>query len=254
MKKILIIFAVAIITFLVMSGIVVYAGITKNTQTKTITMPNGDIIALTHTYTECPVCPVCPTITPESEPEPEPIVVPNTCGNDKYCWHTGITATIFWIGEPQGNGSSEDNAVSAYDGDWQAHYGGYDDYQCRNGWHPCGFTPKENPFYVTVPYENTHLKNRWVRIERNGITAYGQVEDSGPYVYHDYNYVYKCAPKPLNRRANNAGMDVSPALRDYLKFEGLNNDENKVNWQFVDWECVEPGPWKEIITRSEYNW
>jgi hypothetical protein len=39
-----------------------------------------------------------------------------SCGGGStvsYPLHTDITATVFWIGEPQGDGSSEDNAVSA---------------------------------------------------------------------------------------------------------------------------------------------
>ncbi|MGI9332403.1 MAG: hypothetical protein ACR2RL_04525, partial [Gammaproteobacteria bacterium] len=35
--------------------------------------------------------------------------------NTGYPLHTNITATAFWVGEPVGNGSSEDNALSAYD-------------------------------------------------------------------------------------------------------------------------------------------
>ncbi len=43
-----------------------------------------------------------------------------------YPLHTNIVATVFWIGEPVGNGSTENNAVSAYDDRRQLHYGGVD--------------------------------------------------------------------------------------------------------------------------------
>ncbi|MBA3285845.1 MAG: hypothetical protein H0U27_12410, partial [Nitrosopumilus sp.] len=56
--------------------------------------------------------------------------------SSKYPIHKNITATVFWIGEPVGNGSSEDNTLSAWDDEWQKNYGGYDDYVNRNGYYP----------------------------------------------------------------------------------------------------------------------
>lgn len=199
-----------------------------------------------------------------------------------YPLHTGIVATVFWVGEPQGNGSSEDNALSAWDDAWESHYGGYDDYINRNGYYPVAFIPKENPFYLDLPYndftnngtrrpnalevipwskerdwndDESLMKNRWVKIKRNDNICYGQIEDAGPYVYNDYNYVFGVNnERPQSTRANNAGMDVSPALRDCLKFNGLNNADNKVDWQFVDFVDVPDGPWRQIITSSQIYW
>lgn len=206
---------------------------------------------------------------------------PAASGRD-FPVHTGITAAVFWIGEPIGNGSSEDNALSAWDDEWQERYGGYDDYENRNGYYPLGFIPKENPFYLDLPYNdfddngarkpNAHnvvpwagekewgpresmMKNRWVKITYEGNTCYGQIEDAGPYEYDDHAYVFGTDDqRPKNKRANSAGMDVSPALRDCLKFRGLNNVNNKVDWQFVDFSDVPDGPWKEIVTTSQINW
>jgi len=198
----------------------------------------------------------------------------------KYFLHKNITATVFWIGEPQGAGSSEDNAVSAWDDEWQKSYGGYDDPYNRNGYFPQGFTPKENPFYLDLPYndfnddgerkanaydvvtwasekqwteDESMMKNRWVKLFKNGSVCYGQIEDTGPYEYNDYNYVFGTSI-PKNKLANNAGLDVSPALRDCLQFEGLNTDENQVDWQFVEIGDVPAGPWKQIVTASQINW
>ncbi|MDQ3076963.1 MAG: hypothetical protein M3Q63_02860 [bacterium] len=198
----------------------------------------------------------------------------------RYPLHKNITATVFWVGEPVGNGSSEDNALSAWDDEWQKSYGGYDDYVNRNGYYPAGFIPKENPFYVDVPYndfdddgnrkpnaydvvpwahekvwgeEESMMKNRWVKITKNNVTCYGQNEDAGPYEYDDYAYVFGTQP-PKNKEANNAGMDISPALRDCLTFEGLNTDSNKVDWQFIDEKDVPEGPWKTIVITSQINW
>lgn len=196
--------------------------------------------------------------------------------------HTNITATVFWVGEPIGNGSSENNAVSAWDDAWQKHFGCFDNPEKRTGYFPTGCTPKENPFYLDLPYndftndgdrkptalqivpwakekawgENESLmKNRWVKITKGSETCYGQLQDAGPYEYDDARYVFGTKDeRPKSTEANNAGMDVSPALRDCLKFEGINNDENTVSWQFVKERDVPTGPWKQIVTTRQIYW
>lgn len=212
-----------------------------------------------------------------------------------YPLHTNITATVFWIGEPVGNGSTEDNAISAYDDRWLAHYGGTDPYAParRYPWFP-PFRPHENPFYLDVPYDDfadngkarrdrlqvvpwasaakaalgaaaatgnpySLMKNRWVEIVHSRSAAqrvcYGQIEDAGPYVYDDAAYVFGTGdPRPRSRLATNAGMDVSPALRDCLGFNGLNNDENRVDWRFVDASQVPAGPWRRVVTTRQVFW
>jgi len=216
--------------------------------------------------------------TPDtSKPETVPV-------KSAYSLHTNITATVFWAGEPKGGGSSENNALSAWDDAWQKHFGCFDDPFNRNGYHPKGCTPKENPFYFDLPYDDfdwegsdgrrsganqvipwakskkwqedeSMLKNRWIKIIKGNEVCYGQWEDAGPYVYNDARYVFgKNDERPKSKEANNAGMDVSPALRDCLKFKGLNNDANKVSWQFVEAKDVPSGPWKNIITTSGTYW
>ncbi len=198
-----------------------------------------------------------------------------------YPVHTGITATVFWVGEPAGpDNTFIDNIQSAWDDKWETHYGGYDDYSNRNGYLPAGFTPHENPFYFDLPYNDfpnsgvrktaaastvywgnskvwgsgeSMLKNRWVKLMRNGVACYAQWEDSGPFQYDDAAYVFGTA-QPKNTLANNAGMDVSPATRDCLGFNGLNNAANKLDWQFVDDQDVPPGPWTQIVTTSPTDW
>jgi hypothetical protein len=52
-------------------------------------------------------------------------------------------------------------------------------------------------------------------------------------------------PKPnLNR---NAGLDVSPAVRDYL---GLS-DLDVCDWKFVEFREVPPGPWARYGDNNE---
>jgi len=219
-------------------------------------------------------------IEPEAEPQPkadQPLAEELV---QEYPLHENITATVFWVGEPQGGGSSEDNSLSAWDDEWQKNFGGYDDPYCRKDHYPCSFISKENPFYLSLPYndftdngerkseaynlvpwanqkewaeDESMMKNKWVKITREDKTCYGQVEDTGPYQYDDYNYVFNNF-EPINKRANSAGLDVSPALRDCLGFAGLNNADNKVDWQFVDFKNVPAGPWTEIITTSQINW
>lgn len=199
-----------------------------------------------------------------------------------YPLHTNITATVFWVGEPVGNGSSENNAISAWDDAWQKHFGCFDNPTSRTYYFPTGCTPKENPFYLDLPYNDfteqgtrkadalnvvpwakeknwssteSLMKNRWVKISRASFVCYGQVEDAGPYEYNDSAYVFgQNDARPKSLEANNAGLDVSPALRDCLHFTGLNNDENQVNWQFIEQTNVPPGPWKNTITSSQIFW
>ena len=92
------------------------------------------------------------------------------------------------------------------------------------------------------------VKNRWIEIIKGDKTAYAQWEDAGPFVYDDKNYVFGNS-SPKNKLNNNAGLDVSPAVRDYA---GLYDDnQNMVSWKFVDLNEVPDGPWKKIMTTSQ---
>jgi len=186
-----------------------------------------------------------------------------------YPVHT-VTATTFWVGEPADSDSFFiSNAPSAWDDHWEDHFGGVDDPAHRAGWQPAAFTPRENPFYVALPYNDLDdndqvkasaaaipwaaervagqsvLKNRWVRIERAGKVAYAQWEDVGPLSEDDAGYVFGTAA-PANPANESAGIDVSPAVQDQLGLDGLNT----VSWQFVDRADVPPGPWLTIVTTS----
>ncbi|WP_167042541.1 hypothetical protein [Salinibacterium sp. ZJ454] len=155
-----------------------------------------------------------------------------------------------------------------------------------NGYFPHHIIPQENPFYLDLPYDDVNdpegfamrgsvipwaddapyrdriedrdfslMKNRWVRIRANGRTCYGQIQDAGPGEYHDAQYVFGTDDaRPANQRYNNAGMDVSPALNGCLRFKDLNGENDRVNWQFVEFEDVPEGPWLRIVTTSGVNW
>lgn len=191
-------------------------------------------------------------------------------------WHSGVTSTIFWIGEKEGpqNGYIS-NSKSAWDEDWTSHYGGIDDPKNRNGYFPSGFLPNENPFYIALPYndlddngerkddalfripwamkshikEGSLLKDRWVAIKKGNKTAYAQWEDVGPFGEDDWSYVFGPSP-PKNMKNQRAGIDCSPAVRDYL---GLL-DIDKISWKFVDFKDVPPGPWLLIVNGYGQHW
>jgi len=191
-----------------------------------------------------------------------------------YPVHRKVTASVFWVGENDAGRPGRGNTVSAWDKYWVAHYGGIDTPHDRWGYFPAGFFPKENPFYVALPYNDfrgrrkrsahrvvywagekkwgsreSMCKNRWVKIVKGGKTAYAQWEDVGPFLDDDAAYVFGTRP-PGNRRNHRAGIDVSPAVRDYL---GLR-DIDRVDWQFVPAGQVPEGPWTVIVTTSQTCW
>ena len=84
-------------------------------------------------------------------------------------------------------------------------------------------------------------KDRWVAIHKANRTVYAQWEDAGPFRTDHWQYVFgNERPKPnLNR---GAGLDVSPAVRDYL---GLK-ETDVTDWRFVDFREVPRGPWSNL--------
>lgn len=205
--------------------------------------------------------------------------VPDNLAHDgkKYFLHKNIVTTIFWVGEKPGfQNNFIANFSSAWDKDWKNSFGGKDDPHERDGLLPEDFTPRENPFYFALPYndfdrngnrkqeifekapwskekkwngDKSLCKNRWIRIIKDGRSAYAQWEDVGPFREDDSGYVFGDS-LPANEKGARAGLDVSPATRDYL---GLG-EVSIVDWQFVDEEDVPDGPWKKIITESQINW
>ncbi|MFH1503604.1 MAG: hypothetical protein ABIE36_03020 [Candidatus Diapherotrites archaeon] len=193
-----------------------------------------------------------------------------------YPIHKDISVTFFWVGE-SANEENEfiSNKASAWDDNWQEHFGGIDAPYNRNEYYPVGFIPEENPFYFALPYNDFNengnrksnsnkiywfneknytetesmLKNRWIKITKGNIIAYAQWEDVGPFNENDINYVFGNS-EPKNKINNHAGLDISPAVRDYLNLE----DIDIVDWQFVDFSDVPEGPWKQIITPSQIFW
>jgi len=184
----------------------------------------------------------------------------------RYPWRNGIVTTTFWVGEVATRRNPVPNHASSWDRDWAKNYGGYDDPDPANraDYIPAKFTPQQNPFYCALPYNDTTrgttkpeasrvipwfkeaferpgksvLKGRWVAIRYKGRIAYAQWEDCGPFRTDHWQYVFG-NERPKANLNQGAGLDISPAVRDYL---GMKSTD-VTDWRFVDFEEVPQGPW-----------
>lgn len=187
----------------------------------------------------------------------------------KHKWHHQITATVFWVGEQPTARNPTPNTASSWDPLWQQSFGGVDDPVRRDGYQPYGFAPRMNPFYIALPYNDltpngTHrseapdvipwfwdayrgqsisvCEDRWVAIHHRGRICFAQWKDVGPFRTDDWEYVFKGHPPKPNPNQN-AGIDLSPAVRDFLGIRG----KAKVDWRFVEENEVRQGPWAEWV-------
>ena len=208
--------------------------------------------------------------------EPQ-VFVPTTSrfSSTRYPWKTDIVTTVFWIGEMPTTNNPVPNHKSSWDPNWTRNYGGYDnpDSSRRHDYIPINFVPRQNPFYIALPYNDVSrgqfkpeaplvvpwfkqafvrqglsvCKGRWVAVRRGNRVCYAQWEDCGPFRTDHYQYVFRNErPRPnLNR---GAGLDVSPAVRDYL---GLG-PTSLTDWQFVEVRDVPPGPWRNYGDNNNF--
>lgn len=191
--------------------------------------------------------------------------------NSGYKWKRDIVTTYFWVGQGSSGYNSTTNYASAWDGKWTSSFGGIDNPTTREAsltgtiTMPKKFAPTRNPYYVALPFndikypkiaakyvpwwnEDAHKKNRyqsqcqgrWLAIEYNGKVCFAQWEDVGPLRYDHASYVF--GDSRPTREHSNAGLDVSPAVKDYLGLTGLN----KTSWRFVEDDEVPYGPWIEF--------
>lgn len=191
---------------------------------------------------------------------------PRDTFRDDEAWKRNVVATIFWIGERPTENNPTPNNKSAWDQNWQANYGGYDDPNRRDGYFPADFIPNLNPFYIALPYNDigknyrhrpeaskvipwfweryrgdglSVCKGRWVAMHFEGRVCYAQWEDVGPFEVDHFEYVFGNEdPRPNRNKA--AGIDVSPAVRDFLNLQS----GQRLEWKFVEDHEVPPGPWK----------
>lgn len=185
--------------------------------------------------------------------------------------HRDVLTTVFWIGErAKAHSGWSSNFDSAWDMRWKENFGGLDSPVYRKGYFPARFRPKQNPFYVALPFNDISnpeylescpilqsfrslkrsgirsvCKNRWIQISWNGKVCYAQWQDVGPVFTDDYNYVFG-GEEPRATEKDMAGLDVSPAVRDFMKFKG----NPRTQWRFVSDTDVPNGPWKVVVTRT----
>ncbi|MBV8814414.1 MAG: hypothetical protein JO271_07980 [Verrucomicrobia bacterium] len=175
-----------------------------------------------------------------------PLTLPSGYSTAFRPWKTGITATTFWVGESP-TPDDPGNLASAWDPNWTATSKG------------------QNPFYVALPYNDVAgghtkpearsiipwfreafvrdgqsvLKDRWIAIRKGARVCYAQWEDVGPFQVDHWQYVFgNEMPRPNVN--HNAGIDLSPAVRDYLEMSGID----QCDWKFVEAHEIPEGPWK----------
>lgn len=198
--------------------------------------------------------------------EPQVVTSGNRSGFNRYPWKKNIVTTVFWVGEMPTANNPVPNHKSSWDPSWARNFGGYDnpDITQRKNFLPKKFIPRQNPFYVALPYNDVTrgttkpearkaipwfkqaferpgksvCKGRWLAIRHGSRIAYAQWEDCGPFRTDHWQYVFgNELPRPnLNQ---GAGLDVSPAVRDYLGIGG----KDVCDWKFVEAKDVPPGPW-----------
>ncbi|MFT3992589.1 MAG: hypothetical protein QM680_14430 [Luteolibacter sp.] len=189
----------------------------------------------------------------------------------KTQWKRNVVATVFWVGELPTVNNPTPNIQSAWDQNWQQNFGGYDEPGQRNGYLPAGFTPSLNPFYIALPYNDVAkggvhrpeastvipwfwerfrgdgisvCKGRWLAVHYRGKVCYAQWEDVGPFEVDHWQYVFGLE-NPRQNRNQGAGIDVSPAVRDFLQLPG----GGIVEWRFVEDYEVPRGPWSSWLTQ-----
>ncbi len=205
----------------------------------------------------------CPT--PMATPAPVCAAEPAAVAS-RYPWKRDIVTTTFWIGEKAAKNNPVPNRASSWDKDWAAHYGGTDTptRSERTDFRPAAFVPGQNPFYVALPYNDVQMnglkpeaqkvvpwfldefrgpgqsvcKGRWVAIRFKGRTVYAQWEDCGPFRTDHSGYVFG-DERPKKNLNKGAGLDVSPAVRDWLGMD----DTDVTDWKFVEFDEVPHGPW-----------
>ncbi len=200
------------------------------------------------------------------------VIVPTSSrgifGGGGYPWKVGIITTTFWVGEAAAKNNPVHNRSSSWDANWSENFGGYDDPNPANrrNFLPAKFIPRQNPFYVALPYNDVTrgttkpeapkvipwfrqayerpgksvCRDRWVAIRKGNRICYAQWSDCGPFRTDHWQYVFgNERPKPnLNK---GAGLDVSPAVRDYL---GMSSTD-VTDWKFVEFRDVPKGPWSQ---------
>ena len=234
--------------------------------------PKGPVIVTPTQRDPLPRVIVKSPVAAEAGKRPAPRILPRTSRQSPgtYPWRLNITATVFWVGEEPTERNPVANHKSSWDSAWRENFGGFDnpDPVCRTmDFRPKTFIPRQNPFYVALPYNDVSrgehkaeasrvipwfrreyagkgqsvCKGRWVQIVYNKRSCFAQWEDCGPFTTEDWPYVFGDKP-PVNTQNKGAGIDISPAVRDYL---GITGGTAIVHWRFVEFYRIPRGPWSK---------
>jgi hypothetical protein len=209
--------------------------------------------------------------------EPQ-VIVPTESNKDGvrslYPWKLNIVTTVFWVGEQAAQNNPVHNFSSSWDLYWWKTYGGYDDPSSGGrrrlpdgGTIPVAFVPQQNPFYIALPYNDVSggrhkpearkvipwfssvfeqegksvCRDRWIVVRKGNRICYAQWADCGPFRTDHWQYVFG-NERPAWNLNRGAGLDVSPAVRDYL---GMASTD-VVDWKFVEYTDIPPGPWSRF--------
>jgi hypothetical protein len=177
-------------------------------------------------------------------------------------WKKRIVTGVFWVGEY--------GRRSAWDSNWVKTYGGIDSPNpaARRNYKPIAFSPKENPFYCALPYNDVrgrHAKSEasivipwfyqvrripghsvcqhyWLAVRKGTRVCYAQWEDCGPYRTDHFQYVFG-NQRPMRNLNHGMALEVSPAVRDYLRLR----PNDVTDWTFVEPQDVPSGPWRSLL-------
>jgi TonB family protein len=194
---------------------------------------------------------------------------------DVFPWKTNVVTTVFWVGEEQVTGKTSPQHQSVWDKDWLTNFGGVDNPEpaARHDYIPISFVPRQNPFYCALPYNDVEhgqfkpeapivipwfkqvhtgpgqsvCKDRWVGIRKGDRTCYAQWEECGPFRTDHFQYVFQ-NERPTPNASRDAGLSVSPAVRDYL---GLAPTD-VADWRFVEVSDVPLGPWRNYGENNHF--
>ena len=211
-----------------------------------------------------------------TSPTPSPGNAPLSPTAGRYPWKNKIVTTVFWVGESATANNPVHNRSSSWDLNWRDSFGGLDnpDPLKRRGYLPAGFTPKLNPFYVALPYNDLKgsahkpearlvipwfrsayvrdgmsvCRERWVANRNSsGRVCYAQWADCGPFRTDHWEYVFG-KERPAHNLNGGAGLDVSPAVRDFLRL----NSTDVTDWKFVEFNEIQRGPWSEHGENNDF--
>ena len=215
--------------------------------------------------------------------EPQ-VIVPTESNKDGvrglYPWKLNIVATIFWVGEQAGANNPVHNFSSSWDLTWWRTYGGYDNPNAEGrhklpdgGTIPAAFVPQQNPFYFALPYNDVTggrhksearkvipwfnaifeqegksvCRDRWIMVRKGTRACYAQWSDCGPFSTEHWQYVFG-NERPRPNLNHGAGLDVSPAVRDYLAMASTD----VVDWKFIEYSDIPPGPWARFGENNSF--